>query len=82
MSIASTCHYEALALGTPTVILPFVDLEAMLPLINLGYGIICEKPVDLFNMITNHEYQPVNDQISERFFRPNAIENILDFVSS
>jgi hypothetical protein len=82
LSIASTCHYEALALGTPTVVLPLINHEAMLPLIERGYGIVCETPEKLVDLINSNKLQPVDDQIRDTFFRRNAVDNILTFLAS
>lgn len=82
LSIASTCHYEALALGTPTIVLPFINHEAMLPLIDRGYGTVCNTPEELVALVTSKKIKPVNNEISEYFFRSNAIENILTFLAT
>ncbi|GEM_PF-3122689 len=82
LSVASTCHYEALALGTPTVILPFMEREAMLPLINRGYGIVCETPEMLIDFIADLEHKSVEKSIGEYFFEPNAVENMLSFLNN
>ncbi|HNT22874.1 MAG TPA: hypothetical protein PKM21_00795 [Anaerolineales bacterium] len=82
LSITSTCHYEALALGTPTLILPFKGLDAMAPLLENGYSALCESPEKLIDLITKQQIRPVDPQISAYFFKPKAVENILNLLSS
>ena len=76
VSIYSTCHYEALALGTPTVILPFTGHEVMLSLHKAGHAFLARTPRDLLDIILNHQHDKVPDEVSAFYFEPNAVENM------
>ena len=47
LSISSTCHYEALALGTPTAVLPLATHEIMRPLVAAGHAYLPADPAAL-----------------------------------
>jgi hypothetical protein len=77
-SIHSTCHYEALGLGTPTIILPLTNHERMLRLCELapGYAMVAESPVEMGQIVL--QARSVPQEISSYFFRENAVMNMLD----
>jgi hypothetical protein len=76
-SIHSTCHYEALGLGTPTIILPFSGHERVLHLVTGGYGILVSTPEEMAQLVCRVSVQRVPERISEYFFKPDALENTI-----
>lgn len=77
-SIHSTCHYEAIGLGKPTIILPFSNYQRMLPLCEKapGYAFLVRTPSEMDMIITQYRNVPI--EISDYYFRAGALENMLN----
>jgi hypothetical protein len=77
LSISSTCHYEALALGVPTIILPFRSHESVMHLCQTQCAFLADTPQKLHNLIFQHPYQSVPQEIGDHFFTSEALSNML-----
>ncbi|GAB4398343.1 MAG: hypothetical protein OHK0052_21340 [Anaerolineales bacterium] len=77
LSIASTCHYEALGLRTPTVILTFPNHEKVLHLTQTGFAFTASTPADALDLLLSKRGLRVPPEIGDQFFRANARENML-----
>jgi hypothetical protein len=85
ISVSSTCHYEALGLSVPTVILPFATYEMVRHLNKAGHAFLAQTPQELFDIILRYRDYQVPPEVSALYFRPNALENIkqeLNLISS
>ena len=76
LSVSSTTHYESLALGTPTVILPYATSELVMPLYNRGHAALSKEPSDLLDLALRWETYNLSQDISEYYFKSNALENM------
>ena len=76
MSIFSTTHFEALGFGIPTVILPFLNHEIMLPLYESGHAFFAKTPLDLLNIILNNANFKIPESVKNYYLKPCALENI------
>jgi hypothetical protein len=76
VSIYSTTHFEALGLGIPTIILPFLNHELMLHLHKSGHAFFAQTPKDLFDIIRHNPSYKVPENIRNYYLRPGALENI------
>jgi hypothetical protein len=76
LSISSSCHYEALALGVPTVILPFALHEIVLPLYEAGHAFLVHTPGELLDIVLQWKELEVPDDIGEYYFKSGALNNI------
>ncbi len=74
-SVFSTCHYEALGLGVPTVILQLPWHEIALPLHHAGFAFLAKSPEALTDLVATH-LGPVPTEVGRHFFRPNALRNM------
>jgi hypothetical protein len=77
-SIHSTCHYEALGLGKPTIILPLKDHERVLRLCELapGYAVVAQSPTEMGRIVSQERSVPRD--ISSYLFRDHAVMNMLN----
>lgn len=75
-AIYSTCHYEALGLGTPTIILPFTGYKKMLHLLETGYAFLARTPQDMLDIIFKSRCHKVPGEVGEQYFKPGAVENM------
>jgi len=80
-SIYSTCHYEALALGVPTIILPFTNHQTVLHLVNSGGGILVKTPQDLVDLVATRDKIVIPKETGEYYFKSGAIKNMLQALS-
>ena len=80
VSIHSTCHYEALGLGKPTIILPFTNHERMLPLCAQvpGFAFLARTPTEMNQIITQNITVP--PQIASYYFRERTLENMMKVI--
>ena len=76
ISIASACHYDALGLGVPTVILPLANHEIVLHLYEAGHAFLAQSPQDLLDIVLNRGNYELPREVSDWYFEPGALENI------
>ena len=76
ISISSACHYDALGLGVPTVILALPNHEIVLHLVESGHARVAHTPKDLMNIATKWRDISVPQEISELYFQPGALFNM------
>lgn len=76
LSISSACHYDALGLGVPTIILPLAAHEIVLPLVIAGHANLAHTPEDLAQLVMNWRDLRVSPEVSEYYFKPGALQNI------
>lgn len=81
MSISSTCHYEALAFGVPTIILKLPLHENVLHLSQSGHAILCKTAANLYEFITSEHIGEVSEEIKNYYYRPNALANMVAALS-
>ena len=77
LSISSSCHYEALGLEVPTIILPFGNYRYFMDLVNSGHAYLPQTPRELLNIISSPDTQKVPANIRERYYKTGALRNIL-----
>lgn len=76
LSIYSSCHYEALGLGVPTVILPFERHEMVRHLHEAGHAALVHTPHDLLDLARRWREQEVPDAVRNYYFQEDALNNI------
>jgi hypothetical protein len=76
VSVSSSCHYDALGLGLPTVILPLPTHEIVLPLHQAGHALLAQSPADLAGIVAGWRGLRVPPDVSGYYFRPHSIRNM------
>jgi hypothetical protein len=76
LSIYSTCHYEALAFGVPTVVLPLIGHENVADLVDAGRAFKPRGPGDLVEYLMNWREKRVDTAASLHYFRHGALQNM------
>ena len=82
VSIFSACHYEALALGVPTVVLPLDGAENVAALVRAGHAVVAQSPEDLVSIAEQMETLAVPDEVGEEYFANNALEAIVTGIDT
>jgi hypothetical protein len=77
LSISSSCHYEALGLEVPTIILPFANYRYFIDLVTAGHAYLPQTPGELLSIISTTDSQKVPANIRERYYKTGALRNIL-----
>ena len=83
VSISSACHFEALALGTPTAIVPFAHCEDVMAIHEAGHAPITATPEALVALALqlNKEPSAVSESTSDYYFRLNALSHMKQAIS-
>jgi hypothetical protein len=76
LSVCSSCHYDSISLGTPTVILGLPCHETFLPLYKEGRALLANTPEELVEIISRFDAYNVPDEVMEAYFKMNALDNI------
>lgn len=76
MSIASACHYEALGIGVPTVVLPFAGHEVVQHLCTTGHATLAEGTSDLVALLRNPANSIVPFDVSRWYYQPGAVAKV------
>jgi hypothetical protein len=76
LSIYSTCHYEALALGVPTAIIPLTGHENVVHLYHSGHAFMPATPQELVEIAAGCKERRQGSEAGEEYFAPDAAENI------
>ncbi len=76
LSISSACHYDALGLGVPTIVLPLAKHEVVLPLVEAGHAHFVRTPQELAQLVMDWRNLRVSPDVSEYYFKPGALQNI------
>lgn len=84
ISISSTCHYDALGIGTPTGVLALETHESVADLLDVAGACLIETPADLAMMVRKRSFGVVPDETSRYFFEhdfPARVEAVLARMS-
>ena len=76
VSISSSCHYDALALGVPTAVLPFATHEVVLPLVAAGHAHLAPDAETLLELAQGWRELRPSEAIGEYYFRRGALANM------
>lgn len=76
ISIASACHFDALGIGVPTVIIPLAGHGVVSKLVSQGDALIAFHPAELAAIVEKKAWRKVDDQTSSRYFRSHFVDNL------
>ena len=76
VSIASACHYDALGLGVPTIVLALPGHTVVENLVQAGHAALARTPQELADLVCAARDRRVLPEVSENYFKPGALENI------
>lgn len=81
-SIYSTCHYEALALGVPTLIVGLTGAENVEHLHRDGHAFKAMTPTEMFHVALRWRELRVPAGVGERYFSPGALPRIVQELAA
>lgn len=74
ISISSTCHYDALGLGVPTVVLGLTTHDVVDVLRTRGHAVFASSAEELADRVLGEAPKPVPADVSKAYFCPGALE--------
>lgn len=72
LSISSAAHFDALALGVPSAVVPLRSWEDVEPAVRAGHLVRLDSPVELWS----RPWRPVDPAISAQYCEPGFVENM------
>lgn len=81
LSISSACHYDALALGTPTMVLGLPGHELMLPLVASGDVRLLSSVDELVEAIDSAGFSQLSSGKTDRFCRYGFVVHVAEAAS-
>ncbi len=76
LSVFSTCHYDALGIGTPTMVIPGAGFEAVADLYEQGHAHMLKSPEELAEIVARGQWMDVSEATSHHFFHPGFLDNM------
>ncbi len=76
LSISSTCHYDALGVGVPTVILPLPTYEIVLPLYHAGHAALARDPQGLVDIILQQRRSDISEDVRSYYFARDPLKRM------
>ncbi len=76
LSISSACHYDALGLGVPTVVLALPNHEIVLHLVASRQARIAVTPEDIVDIVKECRVITIPPEVSGYYFLPDALPRI------
>jgi hypothetical protein len=81
LSISSACHFDALGLGVPTIILALKNYETILEIHNKNFAFLANTPQELFDYIIKTKNEKIKTDHQNYFFKSNALKNTLNILN-
>ncbi len=81
LSIASACHYDALGIGTPTLVIGLAGYQLIQGLLDAGDALFAEDPEALAEIVSRRAWAPVPDSVSDKYYRHGFVQNLLPLIA-
>lgn len=81
LSIASACHYDALGIGTPTLVIGLAGYPLVRDLLDAGDALFAGSPEDLAEIVSRRAWMPVSEAVSDKYYRHGFVQNLLPLIA-
>lgn len=81
LSIASACHYDALGIGTPTLIIGLAGYPLVQDLLDAGDALFADSPEDLAEIVSRRAWVPVSEAVSDKYYCHGFVQNLLPLIA-
>lgn len=81
LSIASACHYDALGIGTPTLVIGLAGHQLVRDLLDAGDALFAGSPEELAEIVSRRAWSPVSEAVSGKYFRHGFVQNLLPLIA-
>lgn len=82
VSIASACHYDALSIGTPTLVVGLPGYELVRPMIDAGEALFAQNPTEMASIVDARIWHLPTLETQERYCKSGFLEKISDVMAS
>lgn len=80
LSIASACHFDALGIGTPTLVIGLAGYPLVQGLIDAGDALFAGSPEDLAEIVSRRAWTPVSEAVSDKYYRHGFVQNLMSVM--
>jgi hypothetical protein len=81
ISISSACHYDAVGLYVPTIILALPGHEIALGLVENSEALLVKSGGELADLVDSRSWIQVTNIMAEKYYRPKFTENLLELLT-
>ena len=81
LSIASACHYDALGIGTPTLVIGLAGYPLVQDLLDAGDALFAGSPEELAEIVSRRAWTPVSEAVSGKYYRHGFVQNLLPLIA-
>lgn len=81
LSIASACHYDALGIGTPTIVIGLSGYSLVQNLIDSEEALFAANPETLADIVELRSWKTVSDDSSANYYRHGFASNLLPLIN-
>lgn len=81
ISIASACHFDALGIGVPTVVIPLAGHEVVLGLVERGDALLAHAPAELAAIVTQRAWGRVEKGVSDHYFKGGFVDHLSSLMA-
>lgn len=78
LSISSACHYDAIGLGVPTIILALPSSEVVHHLAASGEALLVNTGKELACVIQKKKWIDISSSVADKYFNRNFVKNIME----
>lgn len=82
LSISSSCHYDAIGLQVPTIVLCLPSHELALDLVLAGEALLARNGVELANIVTTKSWSTVPELVAGKYYHFGFSEALADWIKS
>ncbi len=81
LSIASACHYDALGIGTPTLVIGLIGYPLVQDLLDSGDALFASNSGALADIVSRRAWAPVAEAVSDKYYRHGFVQNMLPLIA-
>lgn len=81
LSIASACHYDALGIGTPTLVIGLAGYPLVQDLLDAGDALFAGDPGELAKTVSRRGWAPVAETVSGKYYRHGFVQNLMPLIA-
>lgn len=81
LSIASACHYDALGIGTPTLVIGLAGYQLVQDLLDMGDALFARDPAELAETVSRRGWALVAESTSEKYYRHGFVQNLSPLIA-
>jgi hypothetical protein len=80
LSISSNCHYDAIGLQVPTIVLGLPNHELVLNLVFAGEALLARNGVELADIVATKSWLPVPEFVADKYYHFGFSETLIKWI--